>query len=215
MINIITLKNEATKEAYSYFSINIRQLIMKENGEVDLLENILWDNDVDAFRHAYVSGVYTLEYNGKNAEIFGIIQEYVPGLGGSSPNSEKQRNMDLWNNSIGRKYAKKAKSREDLAELLKQALENGELIISPNDTRQYKGQTNFQVDSKKPIIVLKETVTGRNELFMDALNGTIFDRNSFVDAIVSGNYPGYTVALIDHLETPMSRSDDNASNNLG
>jgi len=41
MANIITLKGEAEKEAYSYFSENIRSLVMKENGEVDYNKNVL------------------------------------------------------------------------------------------------------------------------------------------------------------------------------
>ena len=55
MANIITLKGEVEKEGYRYFNENIRPLVMKENGEVDYSKNVLWDNDVDAFRHAYVS----------------------------------------------------------------------------------------------------------------------------------------------------------------
>ena len=81
MANIITLKGEAEKEAYSYFSENIRSLVMKENGEVDYNKNVLWDNDIDAFRHAYVSGIYALEYNEDVAEKLGILQERFPGGG--------------------------------------------------------------------------------------------------------------------------------------
>lgn len=215
MANIITLKGEAEKEAYSYFSENIRPLVMKENGEVDYNKNVLWDNDVDAFRHAYVSGVYTLEYEEKTAKRLGTLQERFPGGGSSSTNSENSRNMDYWNNEVGRNYGKKAKSRKALAELLKKALENGELIISLDDPRKFGKETSFQVDSSKPVIVLKENETGRNELFFDLSNGDIFDRESFVAAIEKGKYPGYLIATIDGLATPMSKPDGVTSNNLG
>ena len=112
MANIITLKGEAEKEGYSYFNENIRPLVMKENGEVDYSKNVLWDNDVDAFRHAYVSGAYALEYNEDVSEKLGVIQEHIPLGGSSSPNSEASKNMDYWNNEVGRKYGKKAKTRE-------------------------------------------------------------------------------------------------------
>lgn len=213
--NIITLKWEAEEEAYKYFNENIRPLVMKENGKVDLDKNKLWDNDVDAFRHAYVSGVYALEYNEDVSEKLGVLQEHIPGGGSSSSNSEASKNMDYWNNEIGRKYGKQAKSRNELAELLKKALKNDELIISLDDPRKFGEGTSFQIDPEKPVIVLKENETGRNELFCDSSNGNVFDRESFVVAIENGEYPGYTVASIDGLATPMSKPDGVASNNLG
>lgn len=106
--NIITLKGDAEKEGYRYFNENIRPLVMKENGEVDYSKNVLWDNDVDAFRHAYVSGAYALEYNENVSEKLGFIQEHIPFGGSSSPNSDASKNMDYWNNEVGRKYGKKA-----------------------------------------------------------------------------------------------------------
>ena len=215
MVHMLTLKGDAEKEAYHYFSVHIRPLVMKENGEVDLFKNVLWDNDADAFRHAYVSGVYTVEYDEKRAEWLGIFQEHIPGGGGSSPNSESSKNMDYWNNEVGRKYGKHAKSRKELAELLKKALENGELIISLDDPRKFKEGTSFQIDSTKPVMVLKETETGRNELFCDLSNGDMFDREDFVAGIGNGKYPGYTVASIDGLATPLSKPDGVTSNNLG
>ena len=109
MANIITLKGEVEKEGYRYFNENIRPLVMKENGEVDYSKNVLWDNDVDAFRHAYVSGAYALEYNEDVSEKLGVIQEHIPFGGSSSPNSEASKNMDYWNNEVGRKYGKKSK----------------------------------------------------------------------------------------------------------
>jgi len=215
MANIITLRNEAKKEAYSYFNENIHPLVMKENGDVDYSKNVLWDNDVDAFRHAYVSGVYTLEYDENTAKRLGVLQERFPGVGSSSPNSENSRNMDYWNNEVGRQYGNKAKSKQELAELLHKALKNGELIISLDDPRKFGGETSFQIDSNKPVIVLKENETGKNELFCDLSNGNIFDRESFVAGIGNGEYPGYTVASIDGLATPMSKPDGVTSNNLG
>ena len=215
MANIITLKGEVEKEGYRYFNENIRHLVMKENGEVDYSKNVLWDNDVDAFRHAYVSGAYALEYNEDVSEKLGVIQEHIPFGGSSSPNSDASKNMDYWNNEVGRKYGKKAKSREELAELLKKALEAGELIISLDDPRKFGEKTSYKVDPNKPIVVLKENETGRNELFCDFSNGDIFDREGFVAAIENGKYPGYTVVSIDGLATPMSKPDGVTSNNLG
>lgn len=215
MSNFYTLKSEAEKESYEYFDENIRDLIKNKNGEVDNTASGLVDNDVDAFRHAYVSGRYTQEYGETAAKVAGDLQELFPGGSSNPQNSDLAKNMDYWNNDVGRKYGKKVKSRQELIELLHRALENGELIISLDDPRKFGGETSLQFDSTKPVIVLKETETGRNELFCDLSNGNIFDREGFVAAIGSGKYPGYTVASIDGLGTPMSKPDGTASNNLG
>jgi hypothetical protein len=215
MSNIISLKWEAEKEAYDYFDKNIRALKKNEKGEVDNTASGLVDNDVDAFRHAYVSGAYTMDHNETTAKWLGVAQELFPGGSSNPQNSDLAKNMDYWNNEVGRKYGKKAKLKQELAELLHKALKNGELIVSLDDPRKFGGETSFQIDSNKPVIVLKESETGRNELFCDLSNGNVFDRESFVASIGNGEYPGYTVASIDGLATPMSKPDGVASNNLG
>ena len=215
MSNFYTLKSEAEKEAYEYFDRNIRTLIKNKTGEVDNTASGLVDNDVDAFRHAYVSGRYTQEYGETAAKVAGDLQELFPGGSSNPQNSDLAKNMDYWNNEVGRKYGNKAKSRQELAELLKQALENGELILSLDDPRKHEGKTSLQIDDEKPVIVLKENETGRNEVFLDLSNGDIFDREGFVSAIENGQYPGYTVASIDGKVTPMSKPDGVKANNLG
>ncbi|OGI11519.1 MAG: hypothetical protein A2Y40_01555 [Candidatus Margulisbacteria bacterium GWF2_35_9] len=67
----------------------------------------------------------------------------------------------------------------------------------------------------KPIIVLDEKKTGRNEQFIDLLTGNTLSREIFVDKIQSGEYPGYRVSSIDNIPTPMSKPDNRTDNNLG
>tara|TARA_B100000497_G_scaffold126760_1_gene166509 strand:+ start:2012 stop:2956 length:945 start_codon:yes stop_codon:yes gene_type:complete len=71
------------------------------------------------------------------------------------------------------------------------------------------------IDPLKPVIVLKESKTGRNELFVDQLTGALMDRKGFAALIDSGQYEGYTLASIDGIATPMSKPDTVTSNNLG
>ena len=215
MKNFYTLKSEAEKEAYEYFDKKIRNLIKNKNGEINNTASDLVDNDVDAFRHSYVSGRYTQEYGKTAAKILGDLQEFFPGGSSDPQSSELAKNMDRWNNTVGRRYGGEVKSRHELAVLLQRALENGELIVSLEDLREFGEETIFYFDSNKPIIVLKESETGRNELFCDLSNGTVFDRKSLASAIESGEYPGYLVASIDGLATPMTKPDGIASNNLG
>lgn len=58
-----TLRDEAELEAYRYFDMNIRELPKKPDGTINTSVSGFHDNDVDAFRHAYVSGVFTQEYS--------------------------------------------------------------------------------------------------------------------------------------------------------
>ncbi len=101
------LKEEARREAYEYFDRRIRPLPRKSNGQFDLLAKGFDDNDVDAFRHAYVSGVFTQEYGEKTANLLGLLLEYSPEAQYSHSLSPRSRNMDLRNNRVGRKYGKK------------------------------------------------------------------------------------------------------------
>lgn len=94
-------------EAYIYFDAHVRPLPKKPDGTIDTLQRGFQGNDVDAFRHAYVSGVFTMEYNEKVALILGWLNE----LG--VPSSTADRNMDLWNNAIGRQLAMKISSRRE------------------------------------------------------------------------------------------------------
>jgi len=215
MHNIYKLKEQAKEEAYAYFDKNIHPLPKDSLGNIDETGDGFVDNDIDAFRHAYVSGVFVQELNANQAAFWGWLNEVFPSSGSGSQNSEAAKNMDYWNNAVGRKYGKIAKSRKELAELLKKALERGELIISLDDSRIYSGNFDFQFDPNRPVIVIHESETGRNELFCDLSTGEIFEREIFVLAIKNGTYPGYVIASIDGVATPMSKSDGIVSNNLG
>jgi hypothetical protein len=89
------------------------------------------------------------------------MNEWAPGLGSSTSYSSNSKNMDLWNNSVGRKYGKKTKSRLKLFKLLIKALKRGELIISPDeDPRKFTGKV-FDLNSlKDKVIVIKESKKG-------------------------------------------------------
>lgn len=216
MNQILTLKDEAKNEIYEYIHLNFRKLPKNEDNTFkEFSTNEFIDNDVDALRHAYVSGVYTLEYNATLAQWLGYFQEYMPGQGASSPGGEKQRNMDLWNNSVGRSYGKKVNSREELIKALMKALENNELITDPNDIRKFDDKISLIQDPRAPIIVAKESETGKNILFFDTIQNILLDKSNFLKAIKAGNYANYEIRVIKGEEIPFSKKDGKTSNNLG
>lgn len=88
------------------------------------------------------------------------------------------------------------------------------LIISPEDQRQYSGNTNDPRKKSKPVIVIVESKTGRNELFLDTSSAEILTQGEFISRIEDGKYPGYTVKEINGVPTPVSNPDGRRTNNL-
>jgi hypothetical protein len=93
----------------------------------------------DAFRHAYASGAMAREYGVPAAHVFGDLNE-IRGDLRNQPWQEK--NMDKWNNSVGRDIGKNASSSNEIAQKVNEALKRGDLITDPwNDARRYNGDS--------------------------------------------------------------------------
>lgn len=209
---IYTLKNEAQTEVYNWFDKEIRPLPKKADGTVNEFAEGLVDNDVDALRHAYVSGVYTLEFSEQTAEVMGRLNEFV-GFNSSS-SSIGSENMDLWNNNIGRIKARQAKNRRELYDLLIKSLRGGELIIDPKDTRKYKGSKLIKKMPKSFVIKIKENKTGANLEFLDVRQRIVLSKEKFIEDIKAGKYLGYAVRKHPGGEFPYSKRDKFRFNNL-
>ena len=91
----LTLKNEALNDAYDYFDREIRKLPRDDNGRIDHNAFGLADNDVDAFRHAYVSAIMTIEYNEKIADILGRLNEFSPANQYSNSKDPRALNVEI------------------------------------------------------------------------------------------------------------------------
>lgn len=217
MEELLKIKSEAENEAYQYFNDNIRPLPKTSEGKWDFSSGKFIDNDVDAFRHAYVSGVFTQKFGEHAANALGLLNEFDGDF--KRDQSLEQKNMDLWNNQIGRKYGKLTQSRKDLAKLLQAALFANELITTidkKKDPRVYQESDYYKaIDPNKPVIVLEESETGRNKIFLDLIQGTTMSQEDFIENISSGLYPGYSIANINDIPTPISKPDDITTNNLG
>ncbi len=104
------------------------------------------NNEADAFKHAFMQAVGSERYGAILAALGGLYHENISR---NQPSSE--RNMDLWNNNVGRKIAaeirqelmgerKNPKRYEDLAaQKIMERMRRGELITNPEkDSRIYK-----------------------------------------------------------------------------
>ncbi|AIC10931.1 hypothetical protein LZ756_12985 [Xylella fastidiosa subsp. sandyi] len=90
----------------------------------------------DAFRHAYASEAMTREYGETAAHLFGDLNEIRGDFIHNQPEYEK--NMDKWNNSVGRNIGKDSASSDEIARRVYDAMKRGHLITDPwNDTRRY------------------------------------------------------------------------------
>src|SRR5690606_9762958 len=149
------------------------------------------------------------------ADIFGRLNEHSPFSWYSNSKKPESLNMDLWNNAIGRKYGKRTRSREELLQMIHNALENGELIVDPKkDKRKYQGVSHDPVNKSKPVIVLMEDEKGRNQTFVDLVKNQVLSREQFVTQIEDKKYPGYTIKIINGVSTPVSIPDGRLTNNL-
>lgn len=207
MINPLTLEDTASMEAYEYFDQNIRRLARRD-GVIDVYHPGLAGNDVDAVRHAYVSGVFTHEFGETIAFLLGAMRELTDW---SLPDNK----MDLWNNEVGRRLALIHQTRKELADAIKKAMENGDLIINTSDERPYFGEKLREPSEGDSIIVLKENETGGNEIFFDMHTSMQMTRAEFVAAIEQGNYLGYETRKVRGTVYPASKRDGDPLNNLG
>lgn len=146
------------------------------------------DNEIDSLRHSYVSAVYVIEFSFETSELLVRLNEFDPRR-----NEIRSRNMDLWNNSVGRIYGKKFKRGEELFFSLLKALKGGELIITPSDPRKYKGPKSIKRLPKSFVIKVKENKTGANIEFFDVRKKTLMTKELFIEAIRAGRYPEYAV----------------------
>ena len=211
-----TLADEAEDEVYILIDKYLRTLPKKKDGTIDKEADGFQHNDVDALRHAYVSGVYTMEYGEKIAKLLGDLQEKsVQRFYRKGTPAAKGTNMDYWNNQIGRKYGKKSKSRKELFQYLLKAIKNGELIIDLKDPRKFKGKISLKKERNGLVIVLKESDTGENLVFLDMEKKLMFSKVEFVKKIKSGEYKHYEVRSIEGKEAPVSKKDGLDFNNLG
>ncbi len=214
--NPFALEAEAKNEIYKLIDKNFKKLPKNKDGSFNELDEGFFDNDVDALRHAYVSGVFTQEYGEPTADMLGRMNEYFPGWSFSSTNTENSTNMDLWNNEIGRKYGKKTKSRTELFKRLMKALKNDELIINlENDKRKYLGNKEILRDLAGLVIVLDENKNGKNRIFYDLDKKLVMKKSEFVNFIKNGNYPNYELRKKSGDEIPVSKKDIFPTNNLG
>ena len=87
------------------------------------------DDQNDAFRHAYWNALMVKEFGADWAEDYATAHEQLPG------NPAPREAMDLYNNEVGRNVAiaNPDASAEELADLIEEAVNNGETVVVGQD----------------------------------------------------------------------------------
>ena len=209
-IKIWDLRAEARDELYLLIDKHYKKMPRNSDGLIKSSDPSYNDNEIDSLRHSYVSAVYVIEFSFETSELLGRLNEFDPRR-----NEIRSRNMDLWNNSLGRVYGKKFKRGEELFYALLKALKEGELIMTPSDPRKYKGPKSIKRLPKSFVIKVKENRTGANIDFFDVRNKRMMTKEQFIESIRAGRYPGYAVRKYHSGEFPYSTRDKFSFNNLG
>lgn len=109
------------------------------------IKNGTYNNEADAFKHTFMQWALTYFVSEEFAKRKGDEHE-AQNIG----NPAGERNMDLWNNAIGRELAKEMKNNSRLcildishvqdiaAQKIYEKMQNGELITNPNDKRKFE-----------------------------------------------------------------------------
>ena len=93
-------------------------------------------DEVDAFRHTYVSAMMAQNFGRCIAYALGEANEIKGDI--LDNQKERYRNMDEWNNAEGRKIGLNTTTREEIKNAVWKALNDGVLIKNTKDSRTYQ-----------------------------------------------------------------------------
>ena len=123
-------------------------------------EHATWNNEADAFKHAYMQAQLSLWAGKHISKALGDFHEFQGNK--TMGQSKEEYNMDNWNNEQGREIAREIiqqygvlstipsqKINDIIAEKVVKRMKEGKLILSPNDRRKYENYKNNNYHSGK------------------------------------------------------------------
>ena len=146
MENIIENKINSLRKIFNKEVLDATYKAQKKYGfEIGTGPHATWNNEADAFKHAYMQWNLAYNYSDFVAKFLGDFHE------NETPNAPLgERNMDLWNNAIGREIALEMKknpngdllnmetAKELASKKIYEKMKKGELITNPNDKRKFE-----------------------------------------------------------------------------
>lgn len=208
-INSQGIKREIEQEAYkAYEELSGNTLLRAPDGSFRAQGH---NDEIDAFRHAYVSGRVTQKALDVQAvaKHFGDANE----IGPAHPNDPYEHRMDLWNNAVGRRLGDDLSSK-DLAKGVYDALRNGTLIKDLADPRLP------QLFPTDPRLKRPEGDPERellNQQDVDTINRDIdraLDKSMNQSSTFPANHPDRELLARIRADLPPSVSDDKVAQAL-
>lgn len=162
-------------------------------------EHATWNNEADAFKHAYMQWKLSWKHGEAIAKKLGDMHE------DETPNAPAgERNMDLWNNAIGREvaYEMKQKFGEDYdyvpmetasdyaSNIIADKLRRGELITHPDDKRKFENMEYERLTESDRVYS-----NGEFANFDEKYKATMLDR--YLDDAISNNWQPATTENLD------------------
>ena len=180
-----------------------------------------WNNEADAFKHAFGSADMVLNMGYLGSFIGGLHHEFK-----TKNNPYGEWNMDSWNNNEGRKIADEIKKEygktfDRLSDREKSAviatkvmmkMRNGELITHPSDKRKFRGiiesfiyaltnkPTGKPTGGAAPMPVLPHQVDYSGYLNPATGDGKIFSREA-ISQMTGDEYAGNESAIMAQLKS--------------
>ena len=124
------------------------------------VEHVTWNNEADAFKHAYMQAQLSLWASKHIAKALGDFHEFQGNK--TMGQSKEEYNMDNWNNEQGREIAREIiqqygvlstipsqKINDIIAEKVVKRMREEKLILSPNNNRKYENYKNNNYHSTK------------------------------------------------------------------
>lgn len=163
------LKDEYQKEAYDNYE--------KHVGPIDNTKH-RHNDDVDAYRHAYVAAKLTQLMAGTQWASEIILDAHEV----SSENAPYEHRMDGWNNEVGRRFGDEYSSEELGKKLADELKEDGLLVTSPSDVRL---ETLYSNDPKlKDPNLLDREKDGQWGVTEEAMDKITDDASSEIDKLM-------------------------------
>ena len=159
-----------------------------------------WNNEADAFKHAFMQAIGVQRYNVPIAAIFAKGHELKGKFAQGQPKAEE--NMDNWNNRVGRTIglelremlrndpgAKNDRYIKNLAaELVMQKMREGKLITSPDDPRKFVENKLFTKIDPLVIIALKGIKYFKEKVIAPLNDGKTFFTAKAIDNMTNKEF---------------------------
>lgn len=151
-----------SKEGFIRTMLNDTAKYQKQYG-FELENGSAWNNEADAFRHAYMQAYLTLRFGDSLAKFLGDDHEKE---GNKKHNqSKEEEKMDLHNNEVGREignkiskeYKRNANPDDDrikdiMARKVVEKMQEGKLILDLSGRKQPKKKLNLQKNNSTHIV---------------------------------------------------------------